>query len=157
MYPSWLIDLFQGNLCSECKTALTIADVESIGVRRPYPSGPPWPLAKISCVCGHCGNRMECTIDQPLESILPAVECLYREIADAAPPRTGFFQIPSPNQMAPSAERENAPARPSCRKDQPLTPPTEQEINVFLARLRKMSFKAGSRSLKKLTGENEGD
>jgi hypothetical protein len=157
MYPSWLIDLFQGNLCSECKTALTIADVESIGVRRPYPSGPPWPLAKISCVCGHCGNRMECTIDQPLDSILPAVETLYREIADAAPPRTGFFQIPPSNQAAASssAERENAPTRPSRRKDQPLTPPTEEEIKVFLARLRKMSFKAGSKSYRRFIRGSE--
>lgn len=149
MYPDWLKGMFQSNPCSECRVPLTFADIEAVGVRRPYPDGLGRPLALVTCVCGRCGNRMQCTLDQPLDAVMAAVEALYRELAAAAPPNAGVFQVPSSATAAP-------PARPSRRKDQPSGPPTKEEIRAFLARLRRMSFKAGSKGFKRLTGGRDG-
>lgn len=146
MYPDWLTTMFQSNPCSECRASLTLRDIEAVGVRRPYPDGLQRPLAMATCVCPHCGNRMSCTIDQPLEGVLAAVEALYRELAEAAPPSDGAFQLPSPKAKG------TGRARPSRRRNQPTAPPTEEEIRTFLARLKRMSFKAGSKGIGKLTG-----
>lgn len=146
MYPEWLTTMFQSNPCSECRAGLTLSDIEAVGVRRPYPDGLQRPLAMVTCVCPHCGNRMSCTIDQPLEGVLAGVEALYLELADTAAPGNGMFQLPS------VPAKKTGRARPSRRRNQPSAPPTEKEIRDFLARLKRMSFKTGSKDMGKLTG-----
>lgn len=149
MYPAWLTTMFENNPCSECRIALTLRDIEAIGVRRPYPNGLQRPLALVTCVCPRCGNRMACTIEQPLEGILAGVEALYLELAEAAPPSDGTFKLPSPKA------KETGRVRPSRRRNQPTAPPTEEEIRTFLARLKRMSFKSGSKGIGKLTGRRQ--
>ena len=147
MYPEWLAGMFGHNPCTECRSALSLADIESVGIRRPDHAAWPYPLGMVVCVCRRCGNRMQCMMDVPLEAVLAAVEALYREVADAAPPKTGTLQITPP--LAPG---DVSPVRPSVREGQPEGPPTDEEVNSFLNRLRRMSFKTGSEGLEHLRG-----
>jgi hypothetical protein len=57
----------------------------------------------------------------------------------------------SPAKDSPAVTRTSdgtGPLRPSRRENQPDTPPTQQEIQAFLHRLRRTSFKRGSKGFK---------
>ena len=47
------------------------------------------------------------------------------------------------------AQDNPAPLRPSRRRGQPVTPPSQKEVRAFLNRLRLTPFKRGSKGFKK--------
>ncbi|HEX8524205.1 MAG TPA: hypothetical protein VF669_18265 [Tepidisphaeraceae bacterium] len=61
------------------------------------------------------------------------------------------FTTPDPSAAMPAVSETthgNSPLRPSRRKNQPDSPPTQAEIRAFLNRLRKTSFKRSSKGFK---------
>lgn len=163
MYPDWVRGMFQNNPCVKCRAELSLADIEAIGVRRPMDNEAhlPLPWGLVIATCRHCGQYMHFVMRCPIEPVVDAVRELFWRIetgpADsAANPLPGLDagQPPAGNRASgkpafDAAEWSEQPVRPSIRRDQPLTPPTEEEIRHFLNRLRKTSFRRKSKGYAK--------
>ena len=150
MYPEWLISLFADNTCVRCRTALTTDDIDAVGTRRPMPHDDPRaPLALIIVTCKHCGQCINCTLPLDLPAVLDAVTAFAARIARAAETKDADLNGPH-FQRSPATgnatERPNIErVRPSRRDGQPLTPPTQREIQAFLNRMRATPFKRGTK------------
>lgn len=164
MYPLWLTNLFQDNRCPECRGALTLDDIIAIGARRPEPFEAHLrePLALILATCRHCGISTNFSTRCPRDGLIDAVNELADQIESAPagePPLIRPSAEPSTPQSRPPADatrsnRGRVAVRPSVREGQASDPPTEKEIKAFLARLKRMSFKPGSKGFNKLSGSD---
>lgn len=161
MYPNWIVNLFTNNPCTECRGAVTLDDISAIGVCRPEPflAHLRAPYALIIATCRHCGQSIRFTTRCPKGALVEAVMELAVQIESAEagkPPPFGPGSIQAP-RSGHSSEATDAPLRPSIREDQAVGPPTDAEVKAFLARLRRMSFKAGSKGFERLTGRDRRD
>lgn len=162
MYPTWLINSFTDNPCTQCRAPITVDDITGIGLARPsdLETYLREPLALILATCRHCGQkhnfRMRCLKD----SLIDAMNELADQIA-AAPPGDPLPFGPGSAASARcetgsgSGEANKLPVRPSLRSNQKMTPPSQEEIRVFLARLKRMSFRRGSRDFNKFTDDSQ--
>ena len=160
MYPTWLINVFIDNFCTQCRNPITPNDITAIALARPedYVAHLREPFAIIVAKCSKCGQKhsfqMRCTKDLLFE----AMGHLAKEIESAPvknPPLFGPGSVASSLGKS-SSQTDNAgnSVQPSLRANQKTTPLSQEEIREFLLQLKRMSFKAGSRSLKKLAGNN---
>jgi hypothetical protein len=95
---------------------------------------------------------MSVTVREPLKSVIAAMRefvAVIDEVGRNTPPP---INLPS-RQPQPADEpgtstktsENSGPLRPSVRDDQPDTPPTQREIQAFLHRLRRTSFRRSSK------------
>jgi hypothetical protein len=163
MYPGWLICSFTNNPCTVCRAPITVDEITAIGWTRPedYEAYLREPLALVLAKCRQCGQKHSFRMRCEKDSLIDAMHELADRIASApsgSPPPLGPG-APAARSADDTPERtpdEKSPVRPSVRADQKLGPPSQEEIKSFLARLKRMSFKPGSKSFKKLSGPDHG-
>jgi hypothetical protein len=150
MYPKWIAKAAR-LACAECRYCTSFHDIVAIGMSRPSKQEAYiGPLAMLILICPGCGRRIEVTLREPIETVILAMRELVRladEIGRNTPPPFSFSK-PKSHADGPTVTKssdDSGPLRPSRREDQPDTPPTQQEIQLFLRRLRKTSFKRGSK------------
>ena len=160
MYPNWIIQMFTNNPCPTCRGTVMLDDINAIGACRPsdFESHFREPLVLVIAKCPHCGQDIHITMRCPTDLILDAARALAEQI-EAAPPEKPPFFAPTPTPAKDHGSTDGAvgnafppTVKPSIRVGQNLGPPTEAEIKSFLARLKRMSFKPGSKSFDRLTG-----
>lgn len=156
MYPKWIYEICQ-TPCVNCRATPTADDIVAIGMTRPDKTEAYiGPLATLVVVCPTCRERMCIAVREPLNSVIQAVRH-FTKVAD----ETGVSTPPPFNLHLPKITAGNSDLpRPSKRQDQPNTPPTQEEIQAFLRRLRKTSFKRRSKGfagwMRRMgTGESE--
>lgn len=157
MYPKWIYEICQ-TPCINCRATPTADDIVAIGMTRPAKSEAyTGPLATLVVVCPTCRERMCIAVREPLTSLIQAVRHFARVVDEAGVNTPPPINLPLPKITTGSADLP----RPSKRRDQPATPPTQQEIQAFLYRLRKTSFKRDSNGfagwMKDLGADGSGD
>lgn len=160
MFPEFMNDILGQARCGHCNAPQTIADIQVVGVRPPeeFEAFYAEPVFNIIMGCKKCGqwtnHTMRRSRAESIEGVVSFIELIERECEGKKPPLNipglGKKSKPVPN---PSAQRAaeaagNSRPRPSRRDNQPDTPPTQREIQHFLHRLRKTSFKRGSEGFK---------
>jgi hypothetical protein len=150
MYPKWVEEICR-TPC-ECHGLPGIDDIVAIGVARPGKGAEfMGPMAMVMVVCPSCGQLMNITVREPLKSVIAAMRQLVEVIDEVGRKTPPSFNLPRPKPQQTSegaganASEARRPLRPSLRKDQPATPPTQREIQSFLRRLRTVSFKRGTK------------
>jgi hypothetical protein len=150
MYPKWVEEVSR-TPCAECHGVPTTADIIAVGTARPSKQEAYLgPLAMLLVDCPNCGGRMYITLREPIQSVIRAMREFVR-IADEAGRKTPppfNFGTKARDAAAAVTRDGSGPLRPSRRKNQPDTPPTQREIQAFLHRLRKTSFKRGSKGFR---------
>lgn len=153
MYPKWIVEAAR-LACADCRYCTSVHNIVAIGMSRPSKQEAYiGPLAMLILICPGCGRRMEVTLREPIESVIFAMRELVRladETGRNTPPPFSFIKPKTDSSsegVTKISESSGAP-RPSRRPGQPDTPPTPQEIQAFLRRLRKTSFKRASRGFK---------
>lgn len=147
MYPKWVEEICR-TPC-ECHGVPGIDNIIAIGVARPAHGAEfMGPMAMVMVVCPGCGELMNITVREPLKSVIAAMRQLVEVIDEVGGNTPPPINLPRPKPQ-PTADDggDNATGRlrPSLRKDQPATPPTQREVQGFLRRLRATSFKRGSK------------
>jgi hypothetical protein len=151
MYPKWIAKVTR-LACAECRYCTSFHDIVAIGMSRPSKQEAYiGPLAMLILICPGCGRRIEITLREPIESVILAMRELVRladETGRNTPPPFNFSKPKTDpgGEAATKISDGGGALRPSRRADQPDTPPTQREIQAFLQRLRKTSFKRGSKS-----------
>lgn len=147
MYPKWVQEICT-TPCTGCRATPALDDIIAVGAARPAKQEAYLgPLAMLLVVCPNCGGRMYITLREPIQSVIRAMREFAR-IADEAgrnTPPPFNFGTKARDASAAVTRDGTGPLRPSRRENQPDTPPTQQEIQAFLRRLRKTSFKRGSK------------
>lgn len=148
MYPQWVEEICR-TPCAECHAVPALCDIIAIGSARPSKrEAYLGPLAMLLVACPGCGGRMYITVREPIDTVILAMREFVR-LADEAgrntPPPLNFSKPKSNAGSATLGADSSGKLRPSRRKNQPDTPPTQQEIQAFLRRLRKTSFKRRSK------------
>jgi hypothetical protein len=152
MYPKWLEEVCR-TPCGKCHVVPTPVDIIAVGIARPNNiEAYVGPLAMLLVECPCCGERMQITLRESVESVVEAIHEFVKVVGEAA------RNVPPPIQLPPSKPRVadddramrkaadgTGPLRPSRRDNQPDTPPTQREIQAFLHRLRKTSFRLKSK------------
>lgn len=163
MYPNWIIDMFTGNTCPKCRSALTLSDIDAIGIRRPlgFEGHLPELLALVIATCKQCGGCIHFSTRCPKEPLIDAVEELAELIKSTPARKPPLFGPGAASTVQGETSSDGAgghvgksTVRPSIRADQKLGPMTEEEVGSFLAWLKRISFKSGSKSLRRLTGSD---
>jgi hypothetical protein len=150
MYPKWIAKVTR-LACADCRYCTSFHDIVAIGVSRPSKQEAYiGPLAMLILICPGCGRQMQVTLREPIESVILAMRELVRladETGRNTPPpfNSGKPKTDSANPTAMKAVDGTGPLRPSRRANQPDAPPTQQEIQAFLRRLRTTSFKRGTK------------
>lgn len=149
MYPKW-VEKASRLICEDCHGIGSFHDIIAIGIARPNPQETyTGSLAMMIVACPVCGERMSITIKQPMESVMEAMAEFAQLTDQAAKNAKPPIQIPPKKPVEPKVGHKGTnPLRPSIRENQPGTPPTQREIQSFLQRLRKTSFKSGSKGFK---------
>jgi hypothetical protein len=162
MYPPWMNEMFRCLPCSGCGSRLASDDIEIVGVRRPeeWEAWLAQPIFVISLICRNCGQVTNALHRQPLGEVVNGVTAFVRDIERDCQGKEPLVKIPglttakpagSPSSPAPTPPAPTEPpdhVRPSRRRNQPVKPPTPAEIRAFLNRMRKTSFKRGSKGFK---------
>jgi hypothetical protein len=162
MFPTYMQYILDRARCGHCNAPQTTADIAMVGVRRPeeFEAFYAEPVFVIVMGCKHCGqwtnNTIRRTRNDSVDGFVSFIQLIEAECAGKKPP----LNIPGlgkKSQAAPcnpsSPDATNRPAnaldkqrpRPSIRPNQPVTPPTQEEIQAFLRRLRATPFKRGSK------------
>jgi hypothetical protein len=150
MYPKW-IDKVTRLACKNCRYCTSFHDIVAIGMMRASRREPQiGPRAMIILACPGCGGRMQVTVRRPIDSVILAMHELVRVADkaghDAPPINLGEHKSEDPGvPITQKTSDDSSPVRPSRRDDQPDTPPTPREIQLFLRRLRKTSFNRNSK------------
>jgi hypothetical protein len=151
MYPIWLTNLFINNTCPLCRGPITLDDIIAIGARTPEPFEAHLreALAMILANCRQCGQTINFSTRCNRGGLIDAIHefCSRIELGSAALPKLNIKPAPQPGEAAVTDKQ----VRPSIRADQELQPPSDEEIRLFLARLRRMSFKPGSKGFDRFT------
>jgi hypothetical protein len=149
MYPQWVEQICR-TPC-ECHGLPSADDIVAIGVAKPGTGAEHMgPMAMVMVICPKCGELMNITVREPLKSVIAAMRQLVEVIDEVGRNTPPPFNLPLPQPQptgddAGAAAKNPVPLRPSLRKDQPATPPTQREIQSFLHRLRTTSFKRGTK------------
>ena len=140
--------------------------MQAVGIRHPeeFEAWKAEPVFFISLGCPYCGRVTNLLTRQPLSKVLDGVTAFAQVIEQQCQGKEPPLKIPgltTPKPPAPppapapplapataGASDPTAPLRPSRRSNQPVTPPTQAEIRAFLNRLRKTSFKRGTKGFK---------
>jgi hypothetical protein len=148
MYPTWLTNLFINNTCPECHEVLTVDDIVAIGARRPeqFEAHLREAMTMILVRCHHCRVMINFSTRCLRAGLVDAVHELCDRIESADITASPLFG--SDAQQPSSDPTDCAPVRPSIRRDHPDTPPTQAEVRAFLDRLRRASFKRGSKGFR---------
>lgn len=151
MYPNWVEEVSR-TPCGRCHRIPTPTDIIAVGAARPNAiEAYVGPLAMILVLCPRCGERMCITLREPVESVVEALREFVHVTAEESKkvkPPIHFPRSKPRGADNPAITKTNdgvGPLRPSRREGQPDTPPTQREIQLFLSRLRKTSFKRGSK------------
>lgn len=155
MFPDFMNDMLSQARCGQCNAPQTPADIQIVGVRRPeefeafYGEG----VFVIVMSCNACGQWTNYSMRRPRADSIAGcarfIDLIEQECQGKKPP----LNIPglekkskrtSTRAHMPQRAAEGSP-RPSRRENQPDTPPTQREIQCFLHRLRKTSFKRNSK------------
>jgi hypothetical protein len=164
-YPAWLIGMFTDNHCPECRGLLMLSNIDAIAAARPEHNIAHLrdPMALVIATCPHCNRQLHLSMRCPRELLMNAVKQFINQIESAPigePPLFGpgskvVQQSDSGNRAG--DDKSEPTIRPSLRAGQSLRPPTDAEVKTFLARLKRMSFKSGSKGFKKLSGNDRVD
>jgi hypothetical protein len=150
MYPKWVEEVSR-TPCGECHASPTIADIVAIGTARPAKrEAYLGPLARVLIACPGCGGQMYITLREPIASVILAMREFVRladETGRNTPPPFNFSKPKTDlgGEAATDVSEGCGALRPSRRTNQPDTPPTQQEIQLFLRRLKNVSFKRTSK------------
>jgi hypothetical protein len=157
MFPEFMNDILGQARCGHCNAPQTIADIRVVGVRPPeeFEAFRGEPVFIIIMGCKNCGQWTNHTIRRSradsIEGVVSFIKLIEAECEGKTPPINipGLEKKlnPPPAPIPPQRTAEARP-RPSIRDDQPDTPPTQREIQFFLQRLRKTSFKRSSKGFK---------
>lgn len=151
MFPDFMQDMVNLMECGHCDAPQTIADIRVVGIRRPeeFEAFRGEPVFIIITGCPQCGqwtnHTMRRSRAQSIAGCNSFIDLIEKECKGKKPP----INIPglgkkSARSSAGESESSQRP-RPSRRLNQPQTPPTQQEIQQFLGRLRRTSFKRSSK------------
>jgi hypothetical protein len=166
-----MTDMLAHARCGHCNEPQTIADIQIVGVRRPedFEAFHAEPVFVMVMSCTACGQWTNHAMRRPggdaTDAIVKFIVLIKQECQGKKPalplPGLGKKRSDASEEMPPQS-REHSPLRPSIRDDHPVTPPTQREIQLFLNRLRKTSFRRRSKGfsnwLKDLGGNgNRGD
>src|SRR5947209_1073004 len=141
MYPKWIEEVCRTS-CGKCHVVPTPIDIISVGIARPNNiEAYIGPLAMLLVECPCCGERMYITLRESVESVVEAIHEFVKVVAEAARNVPPPIQLPRSKPRRESdraterSDNSNVPLRPSVRDNQPDTPPTQREIQLFLHRL----------------------
>jgi hypothetical protein len=164
MFPEFMNDILGQARCGHCDAPQTIADIRVVGVRPPeeFEAFRGEPVFIIIMGCKNCGqwtnHTMRRSRAESVEGIVSFIQMIERDCEGKKPPlnipglgrKTTPAAMPLPDTPQPAADATgNSRPRPSRRKNQPDTPPTQREIQAFLHRLRKTSFRRKSKGFSK--------
>jgi RNase P subunit RPR2 len=158
MYPTWLINAFIDNFCAKCRHPIVLDDITAIALARPedYAAHLREPFALIVAECRKCGQKHSFQMRCAKDPLFEAMNHLAIEIESAPtknpPPFGPGSTANAQRNHTVSDENQREQIRPSLRAGQKTSPLSTEEVREFLARLKRMSFKPGSSSFKKLTG-----
>ena len=159
MYPKWMQKMLYCNPCRGCRIRLDAQNVQAVGIRYPeeFEAWKAEPVLFISLGCPYCGQVLNLLARQPLAKALDAVAAFGHVIEQQCQGKEPPLKIqglttakppPPPPTPAPPTTADADRLRPSRRSNQPVTPPTQAEIRAFLNRLRKTSFRRGTKGFK---------
>jgi hypothetical protein len=156
MYPKWMQEMLYCNPCTGCRIRLDAQNVQAVGIRQPeeFEAWKAEPVFFVSLACPYCGQVVNLLSRQPLTKSLDGIEAFGRVVEQQCQGKEPPLEIPgfttptSPPTPTAPADGDTDQLRPSRRSNQPVTPPTQAEIRAFLNRLRKTSFKRGSKGFK---------
>ena len=161
MYPKWMQKMLYCNPCRGCRIRLDAQNVQAVGIRYPeeFEAWKAEPILCITLACPYCGQALNLLSREPLQKVLDAVTAFARVIEQQCQGKEPPLKIPGlttptpaappPTPAPPATSSGDADRlRPSRRGNQPVTPPTQAEIRAFLNRLRRTSFKRGSKGFK---------
>jgi hypothetical protein len=157
MFPHWMTDMLAHARCGHCNEPQTAADIQIVGVRRPeeceaFHAEPVFVMVMNCNACGQFTNHaMRRPGGEATDAIVRFIVLIKQECQGKKPP----LNIPGLGKKrersapaTPLHQSAAAPPRPSRRDGQSDTPPSQREIQAFLRRLRKASFRSGSKGFK---------
>jgi hypothetical protein len=161
MYPKWIAKATR-LACKDCRYCTSFHDIVGIGMTRPSRKEPyAGPSALITLACPGCGVRIHVTVREPVESVILALGEMARLADEAGRNKPSPFNFSKLKTDAGSEAEtkigDGGGLRPSRRAGQPDTPPTQHEIQAFLRRLRKTSFRRKSKGFSRWMKEFEAD
>lgn len=163
MFPNYMNDMLRQTCCGHCEAPQSIEDIRVVGVRRPeeFEAFYAEPVFIIITGCKNCGQWTNHTMRRSradaIAGISSFIDLIERKCQDKKPPINipGLGKKPASTSEVsaspPSAQNpvDESHPRPSVRHNQPTTPPTQREIQHFLHRLRKTSFRRGTKGFSK--------
>jgi len=129
--------------CERCRNrSLDQGRVTFVGVARSEKPFPPRSMLLIEFECSRCHTVYRIHEDRPIEHIIEAVESFGRYDED--------FVLPGPDGEVPDdVEAEQIMHQNETeQQDNSATAITDEEVNRFLKRLKRTSFKCQSKSLR---------
>ena len=162
-FPPWIAGMLgRHSECTQCKTPLSSEDVISIGLYCPTSISVDviGPRGGFDIRCPQCDHIMRYSLDVPLTDVVMAINSFYELILGRMDetPEPMWAMLPSPNLKKnkyetpahnPEFGLEEGRIR-RTRKDPKLQQmPSGKEVQAFLKRLDKTSFKFWSKSYKK--------
>lgn len=164
-YPSWIKAVFiKQNNCVKCNCKIGIEDIVSIGLYTPNEISDMavGPQVGLDMGCQDCGNLLRYTFDIPLPSLFEGIDAFYDLIAEHRmdSEHSGWVRLPSPNHKPKGVPKHNPKfglheARiKRVRRDPAVQEmPTDKEVQVFLNKLKRASFKRSSKTFKRFMAE----
>ena len=145
MVPDWIRKLVDGHVCSECGTIINGMHITAFGIRKPAPfSGSAFQVEIfLVAACPYCTHQRCFTAPPDLkilrQSITPVFNWLQRprpnEVLKSESAGTSDDDSKTPPRVRPSFTR---------RRPKPTTPISQDEVDTFLRRLKRTSFKVKS-------------
>ena len=142
--PRWLYRTLRRYPCERCqRTGVDEGRVNFIGITRSEKPLPERPMLLVEFTCSRCRTVYQIHEDRPIEHIVKAVESfgLYDD----------ELILPAPHVDPPDdveADQTLNQEKQSGRGDQRDSEITDEEVNRFLRRLKRTSFKCQSKSLR---------
>ena len=165
-YPTWITAMFDPpRRCSKCDGTLKIDQIVAVGLYTPneVSDTAAGPMAGIEVRCDDCGQLLRITSDVDVDDIAAGTKAFYHLILEHRmdTEHKVWVRLPSPNFI----EKNKVPKHNDAfglregrikrvRRDAALQQmPSDKEVQVFLNKLRRTSFKRDSKSFKRFMTE----